>query len=65
MMVPGIDTGGGGFSGSSAATGGQSASGSNYQGGFFVNHNQKTPWYVYGAGVAALLGYFYFQSKKK
>jgi|GEM_PF-2543845 len=62
-----IDTGGGGFSGSSASRSGDTGTGSNYQGGFNVNHNSKIPWYGYvsAACLAAGLGYLYLKSKQK
>lgn len=63
-MMPGIDTGGGGFSGSSAATGGNSATGSNYQGGFNVAYN-ATPWPTYVIGALVVVGLVYVAVNNK
>jgi len=53
----GIDTGGGGFSGSSAATSGDSATGDKNN-GFNVNYG-ATPWYAYAFGAIAVGGLLY------
>jgi hypothetical protein len=54
----GIDTGGGGFSGSSAATSGDSATGDKRNGGFNVNYG-AAPWYAYAFGALVVGGLMY------
>lgn len=53
-----IDTGGGGFSGSSAARSGDSATGHKSNGGFNVNYG-NTPWYAYGFAALVVGGLLY------
>lgn len=60
--MAGIDTGGGGFSGSSAATSGDSATGKKFN-GFSVSYG-ATPWYAYAVGALVVGGLLYVAMKE-
>lgn len=60
--MAGIDTGGGGFSGSSAAKSGDSATG-HKSNGFNVNYG-ATPWYAYAFGALVISGLLYVVNTK-
>jgi len=55
--MAGIDTGGGGFSGSSAANSGDSATGKKFN-GFNVTYGD-TPWYAYAFASLVVGGLLY------